>query len=284
MRTVKNKHKAIDVTSGGLVTYRPMPGPDLNYLDPFLFLNHHGTQLFPPQNRGLPFGPHPHRGIETVTFILKGDLVHKDNVGFESRISAGGIQWMTAGSGLLHAETSSKEFKANGGEINILQLWINLPAKFKMVTPTYVGLQKSEIPAIDLDGGKVTVNLISGDWNGKKGPVKSLTNVRLSTIDFKETGKLSVDTDPKLTILLYVVEGSFTINGIKVKARELVEFGDEGSGIEMEAETESTIIFGQALPFNEPVVAQGPFVMNTEEEIMEAYNDYRSGKFGSWND
>jgi hypothetical protein len=282
MRSIINKHKALNATSGGLLTYRPLPGPAVEYLDPFLFLNHHGTQVFPPANRGLPFGPHPHRGIETVTFILKGDLVHKDNAGFESRISAGGIQWMTAGSGLLHSETSSPDFIKNGGELNILQMWINLPAKLKMTKPHYVGLQKEDIPEIKIDEGKVMVHLIAGKWDKEVGPLQSITGVEMTTINFKEKGRLKVEVAKERTVFLYVVEGKLIVNGQSASERELVEFANDDQEINLEAVTEATIIFGHAKPYHEPVVAQGPFVMNTKEEIMQAYNDYNSGKFGSW--
>ncbi|RYZ49984.1 MAG: pirin family protein, partial [Chitinophagaceae bacterium] len=177
MRTVKAVHKALYEPIGDLVTYKAMPTDSLpmNALDPFIFLNHHGWQEYLPKNRGLPFGPHPHRGFETVTFILEGDLTHKDSSGANSTIRAGGVQWMTAGKGLIHAEVSSEQFKNMGGPLEILQLWVNLPAKLKMAEPAYTGLQKEEIPSIVLDNGKVTLHLVSGEWNGSKGPVQPLT-------------------------------------------------------------------------------------------------------------
>jgi len=141
MRTVIQKHRAVNAPIADLTTFRAIPTPSVEYLDPFLFLNHHGPQTYRPNNRGLPFGPHPHRGFETVTFILEGDILHKDSSGHESVIKAGGIQWMTAGSGLIHAEVSSGEFKKTGGPLAILQLCGNLPAKYKMTAPRYLGLQ-----------------------------------------------------------------------------------------------------------------------------------------------
>ncbi|HEV7621954.1 MAG TPA: pirin family protein, partial [Flavisolibacter sp.] len=147
MRTIKALHKAQYEPIDDLVTYRAMPTKEvpMNLLDPFIFLNHHGRQKYPPRNRGLPFGPHPHRGFETVTFILEGDLMHKDTSGSASVINESGIQWMTAGKGLIHAEISSDEFKQHGGYLEILQLWINLPAKDKLIEPKYTGLQKKDI-------------------------------------------------------------------------------------------------------------------------------------------
>jgi len=146
MRSIKANHKAVYEPIAELVTYRALPTPlmTMNQLDPFIFLNHHGRQEYLPGNAGLPFGLHPHRGIETITFILEGELMHKDSRGAASIIKAGGVQWMTAGSGLIHAEISSDDFKKNGGPLEILQLWINLPAKYKMTAPKYVGLQQNE--------------------------------------------------------------------------------------------------------------------------------------------
>src|SRR5512139_1974320 len=141
MRTVAALHPALRDDIADLVTRRPLPGPGLAQVDPFLFLNHHGPQVYPPENPGLPFGPHPHRGFETVTFILAGELAHRDTAGHESVIGAGGVQWMTAGSGLVHSELSPPEFRRRGGPLEILQLWINLPARLKMAPPAYVGLQ-----------------------------------------------------------------------------------------------------------------------------------------------
>ncbi len=146
MRSVLAVHPAHRDDIADLVTRRPVPGPDLEQVDPFLFLNHHGPQVYPPDNHGLPFGPHPHRGFETVTFILQGSLSHLDSGGHESVIEAGGVQWMTAGSGLVHAELSPEAFKRDGGPLEILQLWVNLPPALKMTEPRYTGVQKADIP------------------------------------------------------------------------------------------------------------------------------------------
>jgi redox-sensitive bicupin YhaK (pirin superfamily) len=168
-KTVKRAHPAMRDDIADLTTRRPVPGRDVEQIDPFLFLNHHGPQVYAPRNRGLPFGPHPHRGFETVTFILTGELAHRDSAGHESVIKEGGIQWMTAGSGLVHAEISPEGFMRSGGPLEILQLWVNLPPRLKMTQPRYIGLQRSEIPAIPTPDGKGVVNLVSGEYQGRKG-------------------------------------------------------------------------------------------------------------------
>jgi redox-sensitive bicupin YhaK (pirin superfamily) len=285
MKMIKHNHKAVSEPIADLVTFRAMPtaAVSMNQLDPFIFLNHHGWQQYKPGNRGLPFGPHPHRGFETVTFILEGDLMHKDSGGGGSIIKAGGVQWMTAGSGLIHAEISSEEFKKNGGPLEILQLWVNLPAEHKMIKPSYTGLQREDIPTVQWDNGKVIAQVISGTWEGTEGPIKALTDIHLANIKFGAGGKHTFSVEPGKNIFLYVVKGSLLINGEKTEMHHLVEFNQDGKMIEMKATTDSIILFGHATPFHEPFVAAGPFVMNTQAEIMQAYDDYNNGKFGDPN-
>ena len=144
-------------------------------IDPFIFLNHHGPQNYGPDNKGLPFGPHPHRGMETVTIIMDGDISHKDSSGNDSVIESGGVQWMTAGKGLVHSEVSSENFMKKGGPLEILQLWVNLPARLKMTPPKYKGLQKDYIPTTSFDQGKVWAQVISGKLNETEGAFETLT-------------------------------------------------------------------------------------------------------------
>ena len=230
----------------------------------------------------MPFGPHPHKGIETVTLILKGDILHKDSEGYESIIKAGGVQWMTAGSGLIHSETSSAEFKENGGDLEILQLWINLPSRLKMTPPHYTGIQKDKIPKFDIDEGKIEVSLISGCWGNHTGALESITGVLLSTISIKADSVLDLRIPVSHNIFFYVMQGILEVNGMTVKERQLVDFGNNDEKIEVKSQKKSNLLFAHAQPVNEPVVARGPFVMNTEQEIIEAYHDYETGKFGQW--
>ncbi|MES2518917.1 MAG: pirin family protein [Bacteroidota bacterium] len=283
MRSIKKIHTAESHPIADLVTYSPLPTRQLQQIDPFIFLNHHGFQVYSSNNRGLPFGPHPHRGMETVTFIIEGDIMHKDSEGFQSIISAGGIQWMTAGSGLLHSEVSSPEFKKNGGNLEILQMWLNLPARLKMTKPHYKGLQKEDIPSIAINE-KVTLNLISGDFEGNKGAFESLTNIFLSTISINSGGESNFSAPNNHNIFLYLIRGNVSVNGQEITQRQLVEFDNDDDILSLKANTESLLIFGHAKPFNEPMVAQGPFVMNTQQEIAEAYRDFQLGRFGIWKD
>ncbi len=280
-RTIKRLHPAVRDDIGDLVTQRPLPGPHLEQIDPFLFLNHHGPQTYPADNGGLPFGPHPHRGFETVTFILAGSLAHHDSAGHENIIRAGGVQWMTAGRGLVHAELSPREFLEHGGPLEILQLWVNLPGRLKMTEPAYTGVQREDIPALLLDGGRVTLNLVAGAWNGTAGPVQSLTGVFMSTIEMKAGGRLRIEALASRNVFLYVVRGVIEVGPDKVGAFHLAELNDEGDALEMVAESDALVLFGHAAPIGEPVVAHGPFVMNTREEIAQAISDYQAGRFGA---
>jgi quercetin 2,3-dioxygenase len=282
MRKIKKLHKAVHAPIDDLVTYRAIPTREVEYIDPFLFLNHHGPQVYKAGNRGLPFGPHPHRGFETLTFILDGDIMHQDTGGGKDIIEAGGVQWMTAGSGLIHAEVSSDKFKKEGGPLEILQLWFNLPAQHKMTEPKYIGLQKDEIPVVELDNGNVRVNVISGNWGEVQAPIQNLSDIHMVSIEMQKGGEFVYNIPSERNIFFYVVRGAVKVNGQSAEKLTLVEFGNEGKEVKVEATKDAYILFGHSHPFNEPVVSHGPFVMNTEEEIKQAFSDYQTGKMGAW--
>jgi quercetin 2,3-dioxygenase len=282
MRTIRKVHRANYHPIADLDTYSPIPSATLQQVDPFIFLNHHGLQTYPPNNNGLPFGPHPHRGMETVTFIIEGDIMHKDSGGHESVIEAGGIQWMTAGSGLIHAEVSSDNFRRHGGPLEILQLWLNLPSKLKMTTPKYKGLKKQEITSFIMDHGLINVQLIAGEWDDYSGSFETHYPIFLSKVEFQKSGSLSKNIPLSENVFLYIVRGAVRINGQVIQYRNLVEFNNDQELLQIEALEDGVLLFGHAEPINEPMVAQGPFVMNTQQEIREAYRDYQLGKFGSW--
>jgi redox-sensitive bicupin YhaK (pirin superfamily) len=279
LRSVVRLHPAVRDDIADLVTRRPLPNARLPQLDPFLFLNHHGPQTYRPHNHGLPFGPHPHRGFETVTFILKGELSHLDSGGHESIIGAGGVQWMTAGRGLVHAELSPERFKQNGGPLEILQLWVNLPARLKMTTPAYRGLQGDEIPTVEADDGRVRIEAVSGDWLGVPGGFTSLTGVEMAVVRLAAGGRIELPAPDGRTVFCYVVRGEAMVGETAVAAFNLAELS-HGDAVILGADEDAVILFGHADPIREPVVAHGPFVMNTEQEIVQAIHDYQAGRFG----
>lgn len=279
LRSIRTVYDAIRDDIGELVTRRPLPNDRIRQLDPFLFLNHHGPQVYPPHNRGLPFGPHPHRGFETVTFILEGSLAHRDTGGHESVIHAGGVQWMTAGRGLEHSEISPDDFLEHGGPLEILQLWINLPSALKMVEPRYVGLQKDQLPSFP-SGRGASIVPVSGLWDGRRSPIESLTGVHMSIVSLESGGSLELPAPGGRNVFLYAVRGGVRVAGQSLRAFQLAGVADDGDTIAIEAPERSLLLFGHAAPLREPVVAHGPFVMNTREQIFEAIRDYEAGRFG----
>ena len=274
-REVLSLHRAVRDDIKDLVTRRPLPAPGLPQVDPFLFLNHHGPQIYPPNNTGLPFGPHPHRGFETVTFILDGSLAHHDSGSGASVVEAGGVQWMTAGSGLVHAELSPDEFKRTGGPLEILQLWVNLPSRLKMTEPAYVPVAATKMASSE-PGDGASMLTVSGT---EEAPIRSLTDVMLAIVSIEPGGKAHLSSPTGRNVLFYTVGGEVTIGEKAIGEHSLVKLSD-GDRIEVSSESGCRILFGHASPIGEPVVAHGPFVMNTEAEIAQAVRDYQAGRFG----
>lgn len=267
---------------GDLETWSPLPTGNLQMIDPFIFLNHHGPQVYPPNNNGLPFGPHPHRGIETVTFILDGDIAHKDSGGHYSVIESGGVQWMTAGRGLLHSEISSDEFKKEGGPLEILQLWVNLPRRLKMMQPHYRGLQEDQISIWQNQEETIKAQVVSGNFKGIRGAFDTPTSVDLSLVYFDKDSAIQLEIPKSHNIFFYVIRGELQVNEINVPELHLADFSKNSEILNIESIEKSILLLGHSEPFNENVVFGGPFVMNSEEEIRQAYEDYKSGKMGTW--
>ena len=280
-RPFRSLHPAVRDDIADLVTRRPLPGRSLSDHNPFLFLNHHGPQVYPSGNQGLPFGPHPHRGFETVTFILEGSLAHHDSGGHESIIGAGGVQLMTAGRGLTHAELSPDAFKQSGGPLEILQLWVNLPARLKMTAPRYVGLQADEIPQFETEDGQARVALIAGAAFGRQGGIPTLTDITMMTIHAAADGRIDLPVTRGRRVFLYVVRGRVrNADGGILPAHHLAVMEDDaGDGVSLVAEEASVLLLGHAEPLGEPIASHGPFVMNTQAEIRQAVLDYQAGLF-----
>jgi redox-sensitive bicupin YhaK (pirin superfamily) len=209
---------------------------------------------------------------------VEGSLSHADTGGHESTIDAGGVQWMTAGSGLIHAELSPERFKQDGGPMEILQLWLNLPARLKMTSPRYIGLQKSDIPVLSPAAG-VRLNLIAGRHGDTEGPMASLTDTFMATVDLTAGAEITLSAPADRTVFLYVVRGQAIIAGATAAKWNLAQLGD-GDEVHVTTEHGALLLFGHSAPLREPVVAHGPFVMNTREEIFEAVRDFQNGRFG----
>jgi len=252
---------------------------------PYLLLDYLPEQIQPPttnEKRGV--GPHPHRGFETVSLSFAGSVVHKDSAGNGGVIGPGDVQWMTAGSGILHSEYHEKEFARKGGPMHFMQIWVNLPKSHKMHPPRYQALTASQMGRAVLPDNSGEVSVIAGSYQGAKGPAKTFTPINLFNIRMKSGGHAEFSFPAAENTALMVLSGDVTINSQKVKAHDLVLFANGGEKIEVKAETEAQLVLLNGESIDEPMVAYGPFVMNTEEEIMQAVNDYRGGKFGHLED
>ncbi|HKX38112.1 MAG TPA: pirin family protein [Burkholderiales bacterium] len=244
-------------------------------LSPFLLLDHAGPADFPPADKPRGVGWHPHRGFETVTLVLDGEVDHEDTAGNGGRIGPGEVQWMTAGSGLLHKEMHSPEFTRRGGRFHALQLWVNLPASSKMTAPRYQTLVASGIPQID------GVRVIAGEYRGAKGPAQTFTPVNLFDVRLRAGQKLALDLRDAFSAGLYVVQGSILANGEKVGETELAVLDHDGAEVQLEAASDAIVFVMNGAPIDEPVVGYGPFVMNTTREIQQAYADFHAGRLGT---
>jgi redox-sensitive bicupin YhaK (pirin superfamily) len=244
-------------------------------LSPFLLLDHAGPADFAPAQKARGVDWHPHRGFETVTLVLDGEVDHEDTAGNGGRIGEGEVQWMTAGAGLLHKEMHSPEFTRRGGRFQALQLWVNLPAKSKMAPPRYQTLTAASIPVVD------GVRVIAGEYRGAKGPAQTFTTVNLFDVRLRAGQSLSLDLRDGFSAGLYVVQGEIFVNGQKANATELVVLDRAGNDVELTATTDAMVFVMNGAPIDEPVVGYGPFVMNTTAEIQKAYADFHAGRLGT---
>jgi len=278
-RSIDRVVKAPDVMMGPTQLKQPLPYSNIDQIDPFLLLHHVGPKHQIPGDRSvLDIGGHPHRGFETVTFVFNGEVHHKDSRGNDQRISKGGVQWMTAARGIVHSEGASKEFVEQGGEIEIIQLWINLPSKLKMNQPRYQGFQKDEIAYIEKN--EIRINVISGKYGNTKGPIDSLTGITAYTIEHRGQGNVEINLPENQNAVLYQLQGLSSVNGIDTGDHKMIKFKNDGEVIEIEAIEAGTILYVAGNPINEEVVSHGPFVMNNQTEILQAMRDYQMGKMG----
>ena len=264
---------------GNLETRSALGELNENGTDPFLVLSHHGPQTFAPNNTGMPFSDHPHSGFETVTFVFQGSVLHSDSSGHHSKVDKGGVQWMTAGAGVIHNEQVPPDFMKKGGVLEISQLWINLPSNLKMTKPSYTGVQADAIPSVPLAGRGGTLHLVSGSYEGAHGPIGSLTNIFMSWVDLGEDALAVLPAPRSRTVLLYVVHGGVAISGKAGKLGDLISFANDGDSISLESSSGARLIYANGEPIAEPVVTYGPFVMTSQEEITQTLRDYQSGAF-----
>ena len=254
-------------------------GLTMQRMDPFIMLDYASRYHFPPTGKPKGVGVHPHRGFETVTIAYKGSVAHHDSAGGGGEIKEGDVQWMTAASGVLHKEYHAESFCASGGDFQMVQLWVNLPAKDKMSTPKYQAIENSNIPKIKVDGGIVEV--IAGSYQEHQGAASTFTPVNMLNAKLTSGGSATFSFPSNHNTCILVIEGEVILNDTEdVPLDHLALFKNEGESFTIKATQNSIVLILSGEPINEPIAAHGPFVMNTREQIMEAFQDYELGKFG----
>jgi hypothetical protein len=250
-------------------------------MSPFLMLDYAGPADFPPTTDRKGVGSHPHRGFETVTIVYEGEVAHKDSTGQGGTIGPGDVQWMTAGSGILHEEFHSEDFAQSGGTLEMVQLWVNLPAKLKMTKPAYQAILNKQIPTIELKNDAGQARIIAGEFDGHEGPAHTFTPMNVIDLKLKK-GSTSIPVSEGWNTSLVVLKGAVEAGeGAVAKDAQMLMFSNQGQDIEVNVLEDSIALLLSGEPINEPIVGYGPFVMNTKEEIAQAMQDFNSGSFGS---
>lgn len=251
-------------------------------LSPFLLLDYAGPTYFSPTEQPRGVGPHPHRGFETVTIVYKGGVAHRDSIGQGGIIGPGDVQWMTAGSGILHEEFHSAEFSQAGGELEMVQLWVNLPARHKMTAPGYQALSKHEIPIVNLPKEAGTARIIAGKFDDAKGPARTFTSMNVWDLSLRQNSDITLTLPDGWSVALIVLRGSVCINASDrtINESELVILDRAGQNLTIEATKDASILLLSGEPIDEPIIGYGPFVMNSKTEILQAIADFNGNKFG----
>lgn len=250
-------------------------------MDPFILLDYNSEYEFAPSPKPMGVGVHPHRGFETVTIAYKGKVEHHDSHGGGGVIGEGDVQWMTAASGVLHKEFHEREWSEQGGLFQMVQLWINLPAKFKMSHPRYQAIHNAEMVKVALPEDAGYVEVVAGEYEGKQGPAKTFSPVNLMNARLNKGGKVEFSFPANYNTALLVIEGSIVINKTEeAPVDHFVLFENGGENFELEATEDAVVLVMSGEPLNEAIIAHGPFVMNTRREIVQAFDDFNQGKFG----
>ena len=249
-------------------------------VSPFLMLDYAAPVVFPPRDKPAGVGPHPHRGFETVTIVYAGEVEHRDSAGHSGKIAEGDVQWMTAASGVVHDEFHARDYARKGGPVSMAQLWVNLPAQHKMTTSRYQTLMKNDIPTVDLADDAGAVRVIAGEFAGHTGPALTYSPVSVWDARVKAGKSAAFAIAAGHRAMMPVLDGSVKIGGQAFKAGDVALFSDEGDAIELEAIGDAKLLILSGEPINEPIAHYGPFVMNTEQELRQAIDDFRRGKMG----
>ena len=251
-------------------------------VSPFLLLDYAGPHYFEPAERPRGVGEHPHRGFETVTIVYDGEVEHRDSAGNGGVIGRGDVQWMTAAGGILHEEFHSKGFTKSGGPFRMVQLWVNLPARDKMAPARYQSILNSDIPVVELSEGAGAARIIAGEFGDAKGPAKTFTPVNVWDLRINGGADVALNLPEGHAAMLVVLSGHVTVNGVEAAVEaEIVLFDPAGTNATVHADGDATLLVLTGEPIDEPIVGMGPFVMNSDAEIRQAFEDFNNGKFGA---
>jgi redox-sensitive bicupin YhaK (pirin superfamily) len=267
----------------GFRVFNYFPNRELSQrrVSPFLLLDFNAEIDFSPSDHIRGVGVHPHKGFETVTIVYKGSVAHHDSTGSSGVIHPGDVQWMTAGAGVLHKEYHEESYSKMGGPFEMIQLWVNLPAKYKQTPPKYQAITADRITKVVLPDEGGTVNVIAGEYGGQRGPANTFTEINVWDLRLNRSGKFEGRIPASHHTLLLVVKGSVEVNDRVIGEHDLVVFGQEGEEIEIRTKENSVALLLSGEPIHEPIAHYGPFVMNTTAELETAMQEYRTGKFGS---
>ena len=256
-------------------------GPGVAERSPFLMLDYGAPYDFGPTTKQLGVGQHPHRGFETVTVVYSGELAHRDNAGGGGTIGPGDVQWMTAGGGIIHEEFHSPGFARTGGTLEMAQLWVNLPAKDKMTPPGYQPITAAQIPVVELPEGAGRVRVIAGQWSTAQGPARTFSPITMLDVQLAAGKSVELPQPEGWTTLVVVASGSASVNGADpVTGPAVVTLSTASQGVTVRADSDAKLLLLSGEPIDEPVVGYGPFVMNSQQQIVDAVNDFNSGRFG----
>lgn len=281
-RSIRTSFPAQKVNMGGVILDQALPLRGIDQIDPVILIHHWRDTMAGGQRQNqVGVGPHPHRGFAPVTFIFEGAMHHRDSLGNSEIVEAGGTQWMHSGKGIVHSERPPKEIAENGGLFEIIQFWINVPKEHKMVNPYYKPVSKKDTPITTSDDGKIEVGVVAGNLNGTRGPVQTQSEQLMLRIEAKAGGKMDLTVPKNYNALLYQLNGAATINDDTESLPKLLTwFENDGDTIRIEAQEDTRLIMLSGVPIDEPLATYGPFVMNTEEELIQAMQDYQNGRMG----
>ena len=281
--SIKRVGRSDFVNMGPIRLRQPLPTQGIEMVDPFILLHHYGPYTINAESNPFDLGPHPHRGFEPITFLIQGEQLHRDSLGNESIVKAGDVQWTTAGRGIVHAEGPTKNFVERGGAIEGIQLWLNLPSDKKMIQPNYQHVSHDDFRVISSEDGKIETRIVAGEINDTYGRIATQTPVNAFLIEAKAHGIESIKFPSSHQGMLYLLKGKAMVNGettLELDKNQMIQFNQDGEGFTIDAQEDSLLLFLSGEPFNEEVATYGPYVMNTQTELLEAMRDYQMGKMG----